>query len=275
MSTEPIIVCADDFALDGGVSTAIVQLAEQGRISATSAMSLSPHWPEHARWLKPWSSRIDVGLHLDWTSPFAVSAGHGCSLPQLMQRTLTRSLNLQQARAVIDTQLDRFEAAWGAAPAHVDGHQHIHQFPVIREALVQSLTARYPAGKRPWLRVSRPLAPGLDIKSWVIQGMGAGALQQQAQQAGLPHAHWLTGIYGFSGTAADYEARMNTWLAQAHGHQGVVLMCHPGHGAGSTDDAIRAARSVEFGFLASPAFTAMLAQHQWHPTRGQAALQAA
>ena len=206
MTTQALIVCADDFALDSGVSTAIVQLAEQGHISATSAMSLSPNWPEHARWLKPLSPHIDVGLHLDWTSPFAITAGHGCSLPQLMQRTLTRSLNRQQARTVIDTQLDRFEAAWGAAPAHVDGHQHIHQFPIIREALVQSLTVRYPRGQRPWLRVSRPLAPGLDIKSRVIQGMGAAALQQQAQQAGLPHSSWLTGIYGFSGTAADYEA---------------------------------------------------------------------
>lgn len=275
MTTQALIVCADDFALDSGVSTAIAQLAEQGRISATSAMSLSPDWPEHARWLKPLSPHIDVGLHLDWTSPFAITAGHGCSLPQLMQRTLTRSLNRQQARTVIDTQLDRFEAAWGAAPAHVDGHQHIHQFPIIREALVQSLTVRYPRGQRPWLRVSRPLAPGLDIKSRVIQGMGAAALQQQAQQAGLPHSSWLTGIYGFSGTAADYEARMNTWLAQAHGHQGVVLMCHPGHDTSSTDDAIRAARSVEFGFLAGAAFTALLAHHQWHPACGQAALQAA
>jgi predicted glycoside hydrolase/deacetylase ChbG (UPF0249 family) len=77
MTGEPIIVCADDFALDSGVSTAIVQLAEQARLSATSAMSLSPHWPEHAQWLKPLSAHIDVGLHLDWTSPFAVSAGHG------------------------------------------------------------------------------------------------------------------------------------------------------------------------------------------------------
>lgn len=269
MTTEPITICADDFALDRGVSKAITQLAEQGRISATSALSLSPDWPEHARWLKPLSCGIDVGLHLDWTSPFAVSAGHGCSLSQLMQRTLTRSLNQQQARAIIDTQLDRFEGCWDAAPAHVDGHQHIHQFPIIREALIQSMTARYPTGRRPWLRISRPLAPGLNIKSWIIRGMGAGALQQQAELSGLPHTHWLTGVYGFAGTAADYSAQMNTWLAQAYGRQGVVLMCHPGHDAVNTNDAIRSARIVEFDFLASATFTAMLAQHRRHPARGQ------
>lgn len=264
MTGEPIIVCADDFALDSGVSTAIVQLAEQARLSATSAMSLSPHWPEHAQWLKPLSAHIDVGLHLDWTSPFAVSAGHGSRLSVLMQRTLMRQIDRQQAQAVIEAQLDRFEAGWGAAPSHVDGHQHIHQFPIIREALIQTLTARYPEGLRPWLRISRPLAPGWDIKSWVIRGMGARALQQQAQQAGLQHSSWLTGIYDFSGDHANYENRMNTWLAQTHGHQGVVLMCHPGHDVGNTGDAIRAARSREFGFLSSAAFQDILAKHQRH-----------
>lgn len=275
MTSAPIIVCADDFALDSGVSTAIAQLAEQGRISATSAMSLSPHWPEHARWLKALSPHIDVGLHLDWTSPFAISAGHGCSLPQLMQRTLTGPLDRQQAQAVIEAQLDLFEACWGAPPAHVDGHQHIHQFPILREALIQCLTARYPAGVRPWLRISRPLAPGMDIKSWVIRGMGARALQKQAKQAGLAHSNWLTGIYDFAGDVAAYEARMNTWLDQARGHQSVVLMCHPGHAMGNTDDEIRIARSIEFGFLSSTAFTAMLNQNRWHPARGQKALNAA
>lgn len=273
--SKPLIVCADDFALDSGVSTAIAQLAEQGRISATSAMSLSPHWPEHARWLNPLSHHIDVGLHLDWTSPFAISAGHGCSLPQLMQRTLTGQLDRQQAQAVIKAQLDLFEACWGAPPAHVDGHQHIHQFPILREALTQSLTARYPTGVRPWLRISRPLAPGMDIKSWVIRGMGARALQQQARQAGLARSSWLTGIYDFAGDVAAYEARMNTWLAQARGHQGVVLMCHPGHDVGNTGDEIRAARCVEFGFLSSATFTTMLAQHRWHPARGLPALNTA
>ncbi len=95
--------------------------------------------------------------------------------------------------------------------------------------------------------------------------MGARALQQQAQQAGLPHSTWLTGIYDFSGDHADYEARMDTWLDQSHGHQGVVLMCHPGHDVGNTGDEIRAARSVEFGFLSSAAFQDMLAKHQRHP----------
>ena len=76
--------------------------------------------------------------------------------------------------------------------------------PVIREALVEVLVRRYPAGQRPWLRISRPLASAGDLKAWVIGAMGAKALQALAQQAGLPHTPWLTGIYGFDGDAARY-----------------------------------------------------------------------
>jgi predicted glycoside hydrolase/deacetylase ChbG (UPF0249 family) len=105
--------------------------------------------------------------------------------------------------------------------------------------------------------------------------MGAGALQQQAQQAGLLHSSWLTGVHYFAGDHADHEARMNMWLAQTIGHQGVVLMCHPGHDVGNTCDDIRAARSIEFGFLSSAAFEAMLTKHKLYPARGLPTLTAA
>ncbi len=50
--THPLVVCADDYGMSESVSRAIVALANQGRLSATSAMVLSPLWAEHAAWLK-------------------------------------------------------------------------------------------------------------------------------------------------------------------------------------------------------------------------------
>ena len=66
-----LVLCADDFALSASVSEAIVRLAQARRISATSAMVLSPRWTEDAARLKTLRGQIDVGLHLDWTSDFA------------------------------------------------------------------------------------------------------------------------------------------------------------------------------------------------------------
>jgi len=168
-----------------------------------------------------------------------------------MLRALSRQLNPASVRACIEHQLDLFEAHWHAAPDHVDGHQHVQQFPVIREALVEVLARRYPAGQQPWLRISRPLASAGDLKAWVIGAMGARALQKLAQQAGIPCSQWLTGIYGFDGDAAQFAQRMDTWLQEAKGQAGVVLMCHPGLPLPHPDDSIAAARAQEFQVLQS------------------------
>jgi predicted glycoside hydrolase/deacetylase ChbG (UPF0249 family) len=270
-----VVFCADDFGMNTAVSQGIAALAQLGRLNATSAMTLAHGWSADAALLQPLRQRIDVGLHLDWTSPFAISAGHGDTLPRLMLRTLCRQLNPATVRACIERQLDLFEAHWNAPPDHVDGHQHIQQFPVIREALVEVLAKRYPAGQRPWLRISRPLAPASDLKARVIGAMGARALQSLAQQAGIPCSQWLTGIYGFEGDAAQYAQRLDTWLQEAKGQSGVVLMCHPSlpdHQDQSADDSIAAARAQEFQVLQSDLLPTLLKSHGLQSGRGSQAL---
>ena len=77
---KDVVLCADDYALNAPVSQGIVALAVLGRLSATSVMSLSPRWAEDVMALRDVRERMDVGLHLDWTSSFAVAAGHGDGL---------------------------------------------------------------------------------------------------------------------------------------------------------------------------------------------------
>jgi predicted glycoside hydrolase/deacetylase ChbG (UPF0249 family) len=222
----PVVICADDYALTPGVCAGIIELAELGRISATSAMTLSPHWPSWARQARALQTRIDVGLHLDWTSDFAQQQGFGASLGQVMLRSLLRTLSPVTVRAHIERQLDLFEQHTGTAPDHVDGHQHVQQFPVIREALVDTLIRRYPAAHRPWLRVSQVPSGAWDIKAKIINAMGAQALLSLAQAQGLAHSQHLTGVYDFSGDVSAYRHRLQQWLT--HLPTGAVLMCHPG-----------------------------------------------
>ena len=266
-----LVICADDFGMNPAVSQGIAQLAEQARLSATSAMTLAPGWPTDVALLRPLRQQLDVGLHLDWTSPFAIAAGHGRTLGRLMLQTQLRQLDSPQARAVIERQLDLFEAHWQAPPDHVDGHQHVQQFPVIREALVQVLTRRYPTGPRPWIRISQPLVPRRDIKAWVIGAMGAKALQRLARQAGLPHSRWLSGIYSFDGDAKAYGLHLADWLQDAATHPGVVMMCHPGLSSADADDPIAHARPHELQALESPLLPTLLQRHGLRLARGQQA----
>jgi predicted glycoside hydrolase/deacetylase ChbG (UPF0249 family) len=266
-----VILCADDFAVNASASRGIAELAAAGRISATSAMVLSPRWAQDVALLEPVRSRIDVGLHLDWTSDFAVAQGHGLSLGRAMLKAVLGGFDCRAARTVIDHQLDLFEAHWQAPPDYVDGHQHVQQFAGIRQALVQALSDRYAGliGRKPYLRLSRAPVGRADMKAKVIAAMGAGALERIADRAELTGARALLGIYDFTGGQAAYGRAMAQWLAQAP--TGSIIMCHPAQAAAG-GDAIGPARVWEYGYLSGPDFPSALAGAGVQLARGREAL---
>lgn len=265
-----LILCADDFAVNASASLGIARLAAMGRISATSVMVLSSRWPQDVALLQSLRGRIDVGLHLDWTSDFALAAGHGLSLGQAMCRALLGGFDVAQATGVIERQLDLFETHWQAPPDYVDGHQHVQQFAGIRQALVAVLARRYGAqAAKPYLRISRA-PPGLtDLKSRVIAWMGASAIENIAASQGVTVARSLFGIYNFEGDAPRYAALMTHWLAHAPAR--AILMCHPAQAAEPGDE-IGAARAQEFAYLSSPEFASALAAAKVQVVRGRVCL---
>ena len=272
-----VILCADDFAVNESASRGIAMLASSRRISATSAMVLSPRWPQDVALLHDLRGQIDVGLHLDWTSEFAAASGHGMSLLAAMLRATLGGFGSDAAatvtRGVIERQLDAFEAHWKAPPDYVDGHQHVQQFAGIREALVQVLVGRYGSGggpgtvnvHLPYLRISSAAAGAFDPKSRVIAAMGAAALEKLATEAGLGVTASLLGVYDFSGDPARYARLMEGWLSAAP--VGCVIMCHPAQAA-EAGDAIGVARAQEFAYLGGADFAAALALAQVQLVRG-------
>ena len=269
MTTHPIkdvVLCADDYALNAPVSQGIVALAVLGRLSATSVMSLSPRWAEDAPSLRDMRERIDVGVHLDWTSSFAVDAGHGRGLAEVMARAALRLYAQKDIEDEIERQLDAFETHWQAVPDHIDGHQHVQQFAVFRHALAQVLLRRYgQVAQRPWLRVSQVAQPGLKAK--VITAMGAKGLQRWAQQHAWPTLSPLLGAYGFDGGMDDYARHMQGWLASLPADKSALIMCHPAVSA-HADDAIGTARKREFAYLAGHDFVQHLFDAGVHLVRG-------
>jgi predicted glycoside hydrolase/deacetylase ChbG (UPF0249 family) len=252
-----IAICADDFGLHRGVNQAVLQLAERGRISAASCMVGAPAWPEGAAALRELDTRgIDVGLHLDLTErPLNPSLRK--PLAQWLALAAVHAPGRAALRAEINAQLDRFEQALGRAPAHVDGHQHVHQFPAIREVLVELLAERY-RDRLPWLRnARRPPGAAAFGKPWLIERLGCAGLSRLASEHGFAQNRNLLGVYNFAGGAADYLARLAAWLEAAQ--PGDLLICHPAT-AGDADDAILAARLRECEVLTGAAFGELLAR---------------
>lgn len=251
--TTPLIVSADDYAQSASIDHGILKLIQLGRLTATSCLTLSPRWHEAASAITgDIRQQADIGLHLDFTQFSApICRPH----PQLVLHSLLRKLNPVEIRTTIARQLDAFEQALGNAPDYIDGHQHVHQLPQIRTALLAELQLRYP-GELPWIRVSQPRYGG--IKGRVITALGSNELRTQAHMLGFATTDTLLGVYAFDSDATHYGRKLRHWLAMAvqQHRQGSLcaLMCHPGLPDHGTDDAISQARPVEYAVLSSPEF---------------------
>jgi len=251
--TRRLDLCADDFGLTPGLSQVIATLAGRGRISSLSCLVNTPHWASSAALLAPLTGRIGLGLHFNLTegAPLSVALAQRWrrlpSLPRLIARAHLRRLPLAAIGAEWRAQLAAFVEATGRLPDHVDGHQHVHHLPGVRDIVLDGVAALAP---RPGVRnTGRALGPGFVVKRRLIEATGGRALARRLAQRGLPHSAALLGAYDFE--TADYGALMRGWLAQVP-PQGALLFCHPGpHEAG---DAIGAARAREHAYLAGDAF---------------------
>ena len=248
---KPITLCADDFALHPAVDAAVIALAQAGRMSATSCMTTAPRWPQAAPLLAPLRPALQVGLHWNLTE------GHGQPAPSLVQvlvQAYSRQISPTTAADSLQRQLDAFEQHAGSPPDFIDGHQHIHQLPGLRQALLQVLQTRY-GNHAPWVRSTLPAQWGTN-KAAILALLGGYRLHRLLGRAQLRHNPQFAGVYGFdAATPAAYGAQMQQWLRSAP--SGTLIMCHPAN-APVPGDAISAQRIVEYEYLASPAFGALL-----------------
>jgi predicted glycoside hydrolase/deacetylase ChbG (UPF0249 family) len=253
-----VAICVDDFGLHAGINQAVLRLAGLGRLNAVGCMVGAKAWRDGSAMLASLDpAQTDVGLHLDFTER-PIDRSMRLPLGALIVRAYTRRLDRTAVEREIAAQLDAFEAGAGRPPDYVDGHQHVHQLPVIRELLVDALRRRATGSRRPWLRSTRvPKALGAAFKPRVIQALGAAALADLARTAGLPQNAHLLGVYDFGGDAAGYRARLARWIAAAG--DGDVLMCHPSVAASGVADPLIAARTREYDQVADPIFGALLA----------------
>jgi len=249
-----ITLCADDYGQNQSISQAIIALLEKNRLSATSCMTTGAKWPEYAKWLHPWIERADIGLHFNLTEGHSLS-GQLAFLPlsKLLFKAYWRFLKQSAIEAELHAQLDAFESALGRLPDFVDGHQHIHQLPVIRQALFHVYEKRLRSVNCYLRCVYHPrffLRPDR-FKEIIIQLLGARAFKKMAMRGKIPHNSSFSGIYPFA-DRKPYSQRFPRFLAEVS--DGGIIMCHPGLSPSTEADMIAEARYREFLYLESDAF---------------------
>jgi predicted glycoside hydrolase/deacetylase ChbG (UPF0249 family) len=232
-----IILCADDYALTEGVSRAIGELAAARRLSATSVLVTTRHWPAAAARLAVHRGRLSVGLHLDLTlgrplgpMPRLAPGGTFPARNALLARALLGLLDTAEIQDEIERQLEAFEKGLGFQPDHIDGHEHVHVLPGVRRALLAAVSQRYaptpPLIRDPsdrWRAIAARGAPR--VKALGVAALALG-FAEAAQARGIPTNQ------GFSGFSAfDVGEPYAQELARALREPGPrhIVMCHPGH----------------------------------------------
>jgi chitin disaccharide deacetylase len=267
MSNRPqrhITLCADDYGISPSVSGAIRDLIAKRRINATSVMVTAPTFShaEAAALREAAGDHAAIGLHLTLTAPFRPHAPgfaplrHGAFLPlaSMARRGLSRSLTPALLDAEIAGQFMAFRNAFGRAPDYVDGHQHIHVFPQISEAL---LRVTKHAAPQAWLRqCGRAVRKNLEPKGLVLDALSR-RFRRLAAEHGLRTNPAFAGTYAFR-ARADYAELFPDFLDGMP--DGGVIMCHPGNVDAELArlDPLTDLREHEYAYFLGDAFAQLL-----------------
>ena len=267
VATRRIAFCADDVGLLEGTADTVIGLADAGRLSSASCIVNAPAWPTEAKALvasKKTLHQFGLGLHFNLTEGTPLSPDLARVWPrlpglkELMVRAHLGALPRDAMKIEWRAQRDAFSDTIGHSPSHVDGHQHVHQLPHIRDIVVDAEAATAATQRFAIRSTGRVLGPGHGFKRMVIEGTGGRVLMRMLRGRRIRHNAALLGVYDFQ--EPDYRRLVRGWLASAPADGGLVF-CHPLAAAPAADgaDAIMAARRREADYLGSPAFAEDLA----------------
>ncbi len=261
-----IWLIADDYGISPAVNGAIRDLAARRRLSGTSAMVVAPSFtPAQAlalMTLDGTTRHTTIGLHVTLTAPFRAltdsftpgRAGAFLPLAQMMARALVGRLDAAAIAAEVGAQFAAFQAAFGHAPDFVDGHQHVHLLPVVRDAVLVAVKALVPHA---WVRQCGSVAPRLGDPKGLLLGHLSRRFRADADARGIHTNPAFAGTYDF-GTARPYAALFARFLDGLP--DGGVVMCHPGE----VDDELKRLdpvtdqRAREYAYFAGDEFAALL-----------------
>lgn len=265
-----VVFCADDYGLSPAASRGIAALAMAGRLSAISCLANGPGWRAEAPALDELVGKVDIGLHLCLTElpplgpmPRLAPSGRPPTIGALSLAALTGRLRVGEIRDELFRQFDVFTEVVGRSPDFLDGHQHVHALPQVRDAVMELFRSRLdPAHayvrccwESPLSILRAGVAPG---KALALSALNLG-FPEALSKAGIPATRGYRGVHGFSAeTPAQVEARFVRWFAAAA--PGSLINCHPGlpdHDP-PMPDAIGRTRLAEWTFLASDGFPALL-----------------
>jgi predicted glycoside hydrolase/deacetylase ChbG (UPF0249 family) len=225
-----LIIHADDFGLTESINNGILLAMKKGLVTSASLLVNFPSSSKALHLAQQHS--LDLGWHLNLTqgrpisSPESVQSLVGSDgefhslkvfiaksfLGQLKPFEIEREL-LAQLKIILDAKIH---------PSHLDGHLHVHMFPVVAKVVLK-IVQKY---KIPFLRIPSEIG-GIGVSRFFARNFlrVLKASQKQIWQGANVQTLPFYGI-SFSGSAGSIESWRN--LLQRIHSQTAEIMVHPG-----------------------------------------------
>ncbi|MGB9368964.1 MAG: ChbG/HpnK family deacetylase [Xanthobacteraceae bacterium] len=264
-SPRHVWLCADDYGIAPGVNAAIRELIARGRLNATSVMVVAPSCTRGEVDALKNAGKAAIGLHLTLTAPFKpltadftpLAQGEFHPLLLLLLLSLLRRLNRIALTREIDAQITAFTQAFGRPPDFIDGHQHVHLFPQVRDAVLDAARRLAPDA---WVRQgasASPMRTRLNDPKGLLIDVLSRAVRGRASRLGIKTNPAFAGTYTYR-PDADFGRLFPSFLEGLP--EGGLIMCHPGHVDDELErlDPLTTIREREYAYLAGAAFPAAL-----------------
>jgi hypothetical protein len=208
-------------------------------------MVVFPEFETDGPLLKPFLGHADIGLHFTLTADRTIGS--------VAWEAYIRPPPLARFVAELEAQVSKFASVVGRAPDYIDGHQHAHVLPVVREAVVQvakSIGAWVRSTLDP-IGIAMCHRPGLFESIYLARA--SRKLAALARAAGVPTNRGFRGVRTFR-EKEPFRALFRRMIRNAD--DGCLVMCHPGYADPllAERDPVQNVREDELRYLAGPDF---------------------
>ena len=277
-----MILAADDFGISPSVDRANIRLIENKRISSVGCMMAgsNPELKMNLLELKKLSSEVDVGLHLVLTDSAPVGEHNSQMglldkygrLPNLKTLATKAYLGILSAHAVeleIVAQIEKFKSIFDRVPDFIDGHQHVQQLPIARNAIASAVAIFNRIGyvrvanlPNEWMWKSAQLfSPRFAFENLALTIPGRQSAFLFSEKK-IRHNRYLLGYYRHTPDMLFNEV-FEKYLS-VHPEVNDIFFCHPGHADDHLKkvDSLVDSRKDNFEFLISSEFQDMCESNQ-------------
>jgi predicted glycoside hydrolase/deacetylase ChbG (UPF0249 family) len=263
--TTRLILHADDFGETAAITAGICQAIEAGVITSTSIMANMPGTEEALPRVSALADRASFGVHLNFCEGHPLTPGaslvdecgnfHGKRA--LFLRAVRGTLSLAELEAEITAQIARIHDA-RIRISHVDGHKHLHQLPMVRNAVARVLP-RFGIER---VRVTRLTRLAGARPSTLVREALAWQAKRTFRRASLRSPARVVDLQAImqpvQKNGASYRSDLRHWALEGP----IEVFCHPGTKQADIEKPGSCRRFDELNFLLSPHFQELLSANR-------------